>query len=441
MNTENPRPLKRVLIITYYWPPSGGAGVQRWLKFAKYLPELGWIPVVYTPLNPESPSVDHSLAADIHPACIVVKRKICEPYDFYRRLVGSKKGEKIQAGFLSEEKKKNRRIDRIARWVRGNFFIPDARMFWINPSVKFLLNYLKHQPVDLIISTGPPHSMHLIADQVKKKTGIRWVADFRDPWTNIDFYEELMLTSFADKKHHRLENMVLQNSDAIVVIGKTMKDEFSHFSTANKVFVIPNGYDHDDLSTGHIEADPYFSIAHIGSLGPSRNPTILWQALEELTRHEEFREQLRIKLVGKADYTVRESIKNHHLTEALIEIPYLDHSAVINEQKKSSVLLLVVNNTKNAKGIVTGKIFEYIAAGRPIVAIGPVDGDLSHILRETKAGHMFDYSDKTGLKKHLTALFEQHPMADQRTNKENYDRKNLTAKLVNEVLTPLIEQP
>ena len=191
--------MNRVLIISYYWPPSGGAGVQRWLKFSKYLRDFGWEPVIYTPENPESPDVDKSLLKDIPPGIEVIKKQIWEPYDAYKRFIGQKKDEKIQAGFLSE-KKRNPLFENISVWIRGNFFIPDARRFWIKPSIRFLIKYLAAHPVNAIVSTGPPHSMHLIALGLKKKLNIPWLADFRDPWTTIDFYHQLHLTRQADKK-------------------------------------------------------------------------------------------------------------------------------------------------------------------------------------------------------------------------------------------------
>ena len=195
--------MKRVLIITYYWPPSGGSGVQRWLKMSKYLPENGWQPVIYTPEDGEFPIIDTSLEKDVCPEAEVVKRPIVEPYTLYKRFVGMRAEEKVKVGFTDESGKQKGWKARLSMWIRGNLFIPDARCWWIRPSVRFLLKYLKDNPVDAIISTGPPHSMHLIALRLKAKLGLPWIADFRDPWTDIDFYNELRLTQWADCKHHR----------------------------------------------------------------------------------------------------------------------------------------------------------------------------------------------------------------------------------------------
>ncbi len=429
MSESSPKPTKRVLIITYYWPPSGGAGVQRWLKFAKYLPEFGWQPVVYTPSNPEYPSIDESLLKDVPESCEVIRQPITEPYDLYRKVVGLKSGEKIQTGFLTESEKP-KKGEAFARWVRGNFFIPDARMLWVKPSVKFLVKYLKDHPVDLIVSTGPPHSMHLIARKLKARTGLRWIADFRDPWTNIDFYEELRLTPMADRKHRRLERQVLEESDAVLVIGTTMKTEFAQSVSAAKIHVVPNGFDAEDSENESVLPDAAFTIAHIGSFSPARNPHTLWKALAELKREGHSAGTMRIKTVGKVDVSVRRSIDEAGLTENFIHIPYLPHDQVIREQKKSSALLLVVNNTKNAKGILTGKVFEYLASKRPIVAIGPRDGDLAALLHETKGGPVFDYADVDKLKKHLIRLYEAHPIADETRDLTRYTRRAITKDLV-----------
>jgi hypothetical protein len=218
--------MKRLLIITYYWPPSGGAGVQRWLKFVKYLRNFGWEPVIYTPSNGEIPVEDLTLFKDIPPGIEVLTLPIWEPYDLYKKFIGQKKGEKINTGFLTE-RKKPRLTEKIAVWLRGNFFIPDARKFWVKPSIKYLTEYLVNQPVDAMVSTGPPHSMHLIAMGLHQKFKTPWLADFRDPWTNIDFYADLMLTKSADALHHRLELAVLHSATKVVSIGRTMSDELS----------------------------------------------------------------------------------------------------------------------------------------------------------------------------------------------------------------------
>ncbi len=262
--------LRKVLIITYYWPPSGGAGVQRWLKFSKYLHEYGWEPIIYTPENPEAPSQDFTLLKEIPKGITIIKTPIWEPYEFYKKLVGMKKGEKVNAGFLNE-KKKPALAEGFSTWIRGNFFIPDARKFWIKPSVKYLNNYLKQNPVDAIISTGPPHSMHLIALGVKKKLNIPWLADFRDPWTDIDFYHHLRLTKWADKKHKRLELSVLKNADIVTTVsnnwGKDLEKIYSR-----KVDIVTNGFDPEDFAAANQTLDTMFTLTHIGSLNKDRNP-------------------------------------------------------------------------------------------------------------------------------------------------------------------------
>ena len=190
--------MKRVLIITYYWPPSGGSGVQRWLKMSKYLPEYGWQPVIYTTENAEYPIVDPSLEKDVSPEAEVIRRPITEPYTFYKKFLGIKQEETVKVGFTQEEKKKKSWKSGLSMWIRGNLFIPDARRWWVKPSVKYLKKYLQEHPVDAIISTGPPHSMHLIAMKLKEATGLPWIADFRDPWTEIDYYQDLHLTRRSD---------------------------------------------------------------------------------------------------------------------------------------------------------------------------------------------------------------------------------------------------
>ncbi|HWY98677.1 MAG TPA: glycosyltransferase family 4 protein [Bacteroidia bacterium] len=431
--------MKKVLIITYYWPPSGGAGVQRWLKFVKYIREYGWEPIVYTPENPESPTNDDSLAKDVPEGVTVLKTPIWEPYNAYKKFIGQKKGEKINAAFLSESKKP-KKTEKIAVWIRGNFFIPDARVFWVKPSVKYLENYLKQNPVDVIISTGPPHSMHLIAQKLKEKLNLPWLADFRDPWTNIDFYADLMLTSGSDRKHKKLELGVLQKADAVVSVGETMSEELKNIlekkaSKQNKFYSITNGYDPDDyISTGEVKPDKKFTMAHIGSLDKSRNPKLLWKVLSELVKKDSaFVNDLEIKLVGKVDFSVQEDIEKNGLASHLNKIAYLTHKEVTLVQKQSQVLLLLINKTPNAKGIVTGKFFEYMAAKRPILVIGPVGGDVDKILNETHAGLLADYDDATTLEKnilHYYNNFKAGKLDSESVNIEKYSRKMLTGEIV-----------
>ena len=436
--------MKKVLIITYYWPPSGGAGVQRWLKFVKYLQGYGWEPVIYTPENPESPINDPTLEKDIPQGITVIKTLIWEPYLFYKKLMGQKKEEKINAAFLSESKKP-KRIEKVAVWIRGNFFIPDARAFWVKPSVKFLKDYLSNNKIDTLVSTGPPHSMHLIALKLKKETGIPWLADFRDPWTNIDFYSKLMLTARADKKHKRLELAVLKNTDAVTCVGKTWLDELEEIlkkSTPEtftspihaKFHFISNGFDPEDYTIQtNIAPDKKFTMAHIGTLDKSRNPGLLWKALSELVKSEpSFAADLEIKLAGKVDIAVLDDIEHYGLLNNLNKISYLTHPEVTIVQKQAQVLMLLINNTPNAMGITTGKLFEYLAAKRPILCIGPVGGDADKILKEVNGGLLSAYNDLQKLKQDILYFYHKYKqggLVSESTGIEKYSRKELTRRL------------
>lgn len=424
--------LRKVLIITYYWPPSGGAGVQRWLKFAKYLPEFGWQPIIYTPENPESPVIDYSLEKDIHPETIILKSKVWEPYQFYKRFVGLKKSDKINAGFLSEKKKPGI-LENMAIWIRGNLFIPDARKYWIKPSIRYLQDYLINNPVDAIISTGPPHSMHIIGYHLHLKTRIPWIADFRDPWTQIDFYDQLKLTGWADKKHQLLEKRILETATRIIVISKGMERDFRKI-VKREYHIITNGFDEADIGIGFVEPDQKFSIAHIGSLAPSRNPVNLWKALESLKNEVPgFENDLEIKLVGKTDHSILNSIESTGLKKMTTLIDYLPHDKVVDIQQSARVLLLIINNSPNSKAILTGKIFEYLAARRPILCVGPTDGDAAEIIKQTESGVSAGFDDFDGIKKEIFKYYSQfrnHLLSNQNQEIQGYSRHSLTEKLV-----------
>lgn len=415
---------KKVLIITYYWPPAGGSGVQRWLKFSKYLRGFDIEPVIYTIDNPSYPILDKSSESEIPKDLEILKQAIFEPnsmLSFFGR-----NNKKESAGFLNPNPTF---FGSIIQYIRANYFIPDARKFWIQPSVNFLSNYLENNHIDAIITTGPPHSMHLIGLELKKKLGIKWISDFRDPWTEIDYFQQLPLTKKATKKHQDLEQEVLINSDMVVVVGETMKEKF--LKHTKRIEVLTNGFDTiEDLSTQKL--DEKFSITHVGLMNSDRNPTILWEVLNEISNTNlNFKNDLRIKLIGKLDDAVIQDLKvfDHNTIET---IPYLDHKDVSKYQASSQVLLLSINEVPSAKGIITGKIFEYLQAKRPILAIGPEDGDAAMILKNTNAGTIIGFKNKTVLKATILNLYKDYKegvLFVKSINIEQYHRKNITSQL------------
>lgn len=262
---------------------------------------------------------------------------------------------------------------------------------------------------------------------------MKWVADFRDPWTTMDYFKDLRLSSYAFKKHHRLEREVLKTADSVISVGRMLKKEFDE-KRGGPTYVVTNGFDEEDFQTGTIEKSSEFSLVHVGSFLERRNPFSLWKALKELTAENElFRSKLRIKLIGRVEQSILNTLDELDLQRYTDRIPYLNHQKVIVELKRAQVLLLPIDVFEGAKWVLTGKLFEYLAAQRPIVCIGPPDGDAALVLNETGSGNTYDFDDVKGIKKQLIEYFNLYLQDKLEINSysiNNYSRKNLTEKLV-----------
>lgn len=427
---------KKVLIITYYWPPAGGPGVQRWLKFAQYLPEFGIEPIIYTPENPSYPILDESLSNEVSPDLKVVKTKIWEPYQIAEKL--NPKSQAYKAGHF--EKAENQSfLTKVSVFVRGNFFIPDARQYWVEPSFRYLSKYLKENDIETIITTGPPHSMHLIGLKLKKANRkLTWLADFRDPWTQISYHSELKLMRFAQKSHEILESKVLEMADAVIATSLTDAENYKKLG-AGRVEVITNGFEEKEFIQSFKIQNLKFKITYSGGLEMARNPENLWKVLSELIKENpEFAKDLEIEFVGNLSQDVENSIRKYHLFDHLNKLGYVSHKESIEIIKQSDLLCLTNFPNAHSKGIIPGKLFEYMATGNPILAIGPDGGDVGRILEETQTGKYFLHSDESSLKTYILELFEQkkHRPVDQAavdfsdSKVGRYSRKNLTKNLV-----------
>ncbi|WP_374957930.1 glycosyltransferase [Gilvibacter sp.] len=382
---------KKVLVITYYWPPAGGPGVQRWLKFCTYLPEFGIKPTVYTPENPSYPIVDEALVKEVPVDLEILRHPIWEPYAIGKR-VGKDATQTLSKGIIDEDPSL---LKKFLLFVRGNFFIPDARKAWVKPSVKFLKRHLEENSYDTVITTGPPHSVHLIGLQLQKELGIPWVADFRDPWTTIGYHKSLRLLPWNARKHKKLEAAVLQAADHILVTSPSTKKEFEEISK-RPINVITNGYDRSNKPESQIDLDKSFSIAHIGSLLAKRNPEPLWKMLAYLCANDAaFKKDLKLVFAGVVAKEVKDSLRAHGLLEHAEFKGYVDHSEAIALQHQSQLLLLLEINSPETRAILPGKLFEYMMAKRPILALGPKGSDIKQLLEESGSGEFFNYDELT----------------------------------------------
>ena len=416
--------MKKVLIITYYWPPSGGSGVQRWLKFAKYLPKNNWKPIIYTPENPYFELSDEALLKDVALETDVWKTPIWEPYALKDNLFG--KGERNQsAGVVS---KKGSFKNRMLNWIRGNVFIPDPKIYWVKPSVKFLKDKIKKDKIRYVITTGPPHSMHLIGLGLKKvMPNLKWIADFRDPWSELDLLEEFHLSRSSRKKYQKMEREVLQTADMTLTVSETWAEDLKRLG-ANKVALVTNGYDADDFKLKP-KINEKFIIGHYGLLNHLRNPRYLWSSLNSLCEDDDvFESKLEIHLSGNIDKEVITEIELYPcLRNKLKQLGYLSHSQVLQQYNETDILLLLLFNSQSGIGNYPGKIFEYFAAKKPVLAFGPHNSDTQNLIKETNAGLYFSYNEKD-IKDEVLKLYKQKETLEIK-DLNRFSREKLTEKL------------
>jgi glycosyltransferase involved in cell wall biosynthesis len=330
---------QKILVVTYYWPPSGGSGVQRWLKFVKYLPDFGWKPYVCTPDNPALVQRDESLLADVSPEAEIIRLPIWEPYNIFFKLSGGGKDSVVKPSELSLQKKKTF-FQKTASWIRGNFFIPDPKIFWVRPTVKFLHQYLKEHKINNVITTGPPHSVHLIGLGLKKKNpALNWIADFRDPWSEWSFLDSFNMMSIVKARHRRLERKVLTKADHVLTITPYYVGRFGKLSKRS-VELIPNGYDHEDFKNIEYKIPKQFTIRHVGIVYDMADPQPLIDALEILlNKIPALSTELVVEFVGEVNATFRQALQCSKAGEVFHFREPVPHKELMTLYGETSVLM------------------------------------------------------------------------------------------------------
>lgn len=383
--------------------------MQRWLKMLKYWDYSRYNVTVYTAEHGDGVVEDSSLQAEVPDSVRVVRRPIWEPYVAYNRFLGRKPGDKVYSAFI-EEGKSGGWAQRLSIWLRSNLFIPDARAFWIRPSVRFLRSRLTEWKIDTVISTGPPHSMHLIAEKLMRThPKLFWVADFRDPWTNIDFYRQLRLTKWADRRHHTLEKRILTRAHRVLTVSPTLQRELSELADGREIELVYNGYDPADFNRVGTDPHPAFTLMHVGSMNSDRNPVALWQALRQACdSNPELEQALEIYLIGVVDRSIKDALDRAGLSDAVQIQAFRPHREVIGEMQRAWLLLLPINDTPNAMGILPGKMYEYMGAGRPILLIGPSNADSRAITEGWPQVLGCNYHDVAGMQRAIERIFKAY---------------------------------
>lgn len=417
--------MKRVLIITYYWPPSGGPGVQRVLKFAKYLPSFGWKPIILTVKTGNYPTIDESLVKEIPLDCKVYKTNIFEPFNFYKSITG-KTNENIPTFVLNKSEKESI-TEKLSKWIRANLFIPDAKIGWARNIVTEGLEVIKAEKPDLIFSSSPPHSLQIGAMRLAKKTGLPWIADFRDPWTDAFWQKDIKRNFISALVDERFEKLVFSNASRITTVSKSIAYDISKKSKS-EVTLIPNGFDESDFNFTKTNTNK-FRITYTGTLGKSQSITGFIKSLESLP--DKFLSLIDVNLIGSFHNSIIDAINSSKVRKHFNIRNSIPHEESIKEIINTDLLLLVIPDTPNNKGILTGKIFEYLATGNPILCYAPKDGDAAEIINETKSGSVFSYDEDASdfIFDLINKFISNELTSNDKNNIWNYSRKNLTERL------------
>lgn len=416
------------MIITYYWPPSGGAGVQRWLKFAKYLPQHGWQPVVLTvdPAYASYPQRDESLLAEVTPHCLVETTRSFELYNLYKWITGKKQ---VPFGGFADSTHESR-LQKLSKFLRGNFLLPDPRRGWNRYAYRRALELIKEHGIDTVITTSPPHSTQLLGLKLKRKLGIHWIADLRDPWTDIYYYNQFKHTAAALRIDLRYERQVVEQADQLITVSEDVKRLFAAKTSlpiADRIAVIPNGYDSEDFTGVEPLKEERFVITYTGTISEAYPIEALIAALGSL--EPAIKQKMKFRFVGNMPASVNEKLRLAGLEMDLTG--YVSHARSVTYLLSSDLLLLVIPRVANNKGILTGKFFEYLASQKPVLAIGPTDGDLAALIGETHCGQIFNYDDVLGMS-HFINQTLHNPSAQGTNNLAShaYSREQLTTRIV-----------
>ena len=420
---------KKILIISYYWPPSGGAGVQRILKFARFLPASGYLPFVITVDDgiASYPIRDESLLDEVPEELKVFRTNSFEPLNILTKVTGNKAP---YGGFANKDKEKF--SQRLLRFIRGNFFIPDARKGWVKYAYEKAVSLIQEEKINVVLISSPPHSSQLIGLKLKKKfPHLRWIADLRDPWTDIFYYKDMLHTKMAAAKDAALEKQVVEQADELVVVSKPILKNYlakSNLATESKIHVIPNGFDENDFQQGQSKANDVYTITYVGTIADIYNPEIFFDSLRTALEQNPL-QKIKLRFVGGRTENIVRMISDKKLDSFTEFIPHVKHEEAIRFMQSSDALLLVIPDVPDSHGILTGKLFEYLASRRPIICIGSRDGDAAKIIAECEAGKTFERHEHGLLTSHLASLFSMQGVKVGNDFVQKYERKNLTKQL------------
>lgn len=423
--------LQKVLVITYYWPPSGGAGVQRALKFVKYFREFGYEPIVLTvdPAKASYPVIDKTLMSEVAPDIRVITTDSFEPLNILSAIMGKKN---VPYGGFANANKESK-TQKILRWVRGNFFIPDARVGWVTKAVKAAAKLIESEGIKHLFVSSPPHSSQLIGLQLKQRyPQIRWIADMRDPWTDIYYYKDLLHTSIAAAKDARYERKVLEGADEIIVVSEAIKRTFTAKSSKvgpDKVHVIPNGYDENDFAGEVLSEEGMFIVSYVGTMADTYKPEVFFKSFAEVVKKHP-QQKIRFRFIGNAPWTLKKLTEEYGIEGNCEWIGHVNHDEAISYMRTSNMLLLIIPDSKGAEGILTGKLFEYLGAERTILGIGPVNGDAAKIIHECSAGKMFERGEgeamRNWLEQQTEKVLRKEKIYNGNGQVKNFRRRELT---------------
>jgi glycosyltransferase involved in cell wall biosynthesis len=430
----------KILIIAYYWPPSGGSSVQRCLKWAQNLPDYGIEPIILTVDEKYAtyPFIDNSLSNEVPADLKVFKTKTKEVFQFYKKTIG--KGKVPAAGFSNESQPGF--LQKLSRFIRGNVFIPDPRKGWNKYAIPKAIEIMRAEKIDIVLTSSPPHSTQLIGLELKRQFNAKWIADFADAWTDIYWYKELRHLPFARKQDAKYEKNVLEKADHLITISDLLKDQFLKKSNDNiqqKFTVIHNGYNEKDFEKSTNPSRDKFTIGYIGTIGDVYKPEIFFRAIAKLLEQKKELPMV-IRFAGIVSEGIMAEIEKYNLTPYCEFLNYVPHHRAVEEMLKSSALLLVIPVFENEKGNLPGKLYEYLASKRPIINIGPTDGESAKIIEQCEAGKTFNRGMFNELSDYLQSLSDRWKNNEETALMENENYKKYSSKFETGMLADIIKK-